>query len=156
MVGAQIAEPAVTAPPPAIVPIEKKLSLAEITLRDYPTDKSASTLPLKIQREISLLALKEPLWVYDFQKIRDLADGCKETGWDGMFLVFFGKPDSERSRTERRVYLGSIVKYCAVREYIYDQRVLNPITDKKEQLTLRFVDGYFSAAEAESGNEVSR
>lgn len=139
-------------------PVPKPLSNAEFVLKDYPTDKSASSGAARAQRAIALLAMKDPLWVTDFQNVSDLSNDVESCIISPLFLRIFGKPDSERVYEVN----GKVVSFLQTRrdyrlnEYTYFNRALNPTTQKRESLTIQFVDSVFSAAIASSGNKLER
>lgn len=142
--------------PPKDTP-PKVRSNAEFILSDHPDNPNASILS-KTQREIALLSLKEPLWVYDFRKLAELSRADQPAALKVLFLHIFGKPDTERvySVNAKVVSFLDVRRDYSVTAYTYSNRLLNPTTDKREDLIVEFVDGLFSRAAGTSGHECLR
>ena len=114
----------------------------------------------KTVREIARLAKKENLWVSDFEDLAKMSNESTVVPSAILFLKIFGKPDAEYLHTENYQTLTMQVLRTsvpvAVTDYTYYGRILNPTTEKREDLTVSFALTMFCRAKSTSGHVVER
>ena len=155
--------------PPTIPAIEQEVIIAPEPeppkpkstaeqLRDGMYSDSPLSSSFEMDRILSDLALKEELQITDFQDFANLSvtdpKNPKNKILSPFFLVIFGKPDSEYKFTGRRNNLPGVLpdELVIVTDYTYINRVMNPTTERLEDITVRFINGSFSEVTTPSGS----
>lgn len=127
-----------------------------------------------ITKEYQKLSADQSLWVSDFRPLEKLmridevfpgsymfAAEPEFLSFDPHFISNFGKPDRERTYDIKTTTLDHRLRTVPgldvrVRELTYENRLLNPTTEKKEDLTVEFYNGFYRRAVASPSGNSSR
>lgn len=144
----------------------KRKKVAEDKLKNERNDA--------ITKEYQKLSANQSLWVSDFRPLEKLmridevfpgsymfAAEPEFLSFDPHFISNFGKPDKERTYDIKTTTLDHRFRKVPgldvrVRELTYENRLLNPTTEKKEDLTIEFYNGFYRRAVANPSGNSSR
>jgi hypothetical protein len=127
-----------------------------------------------ITKEYQKLSADQSLWVSDFRPLERLmrvdevfvgsymfVAKPEFLSFDINFISKFGKPDRESTYNLKTTTLDHRLRDVPgvdvrVRELTYESRLLNPTTEKKEDLTIEFYNGFYRRAVASPSGNSSR
>ena len=158
----------------AVLEANKK---AEEERKKQATERSVAERNDAINKEYQKLSGIQILWVSNFRQLEKLlridevfpgshmfAGTPEFLSFDIHFIASFGKPDRERNydikTTTYENGLRGLRKVpgpdCRVRELTYSNRLLNPTTEGKEDLTVEFYNGFYHRVVASPSGNSSR
>lgn len=114
-------------------------------------------LPEDPQRLLSVLKEKDPLWIEDFNRLAEIGlekrlGNTHETVSSILVEVCFGKPHEQKVLRGMHPNLIGYSEAYEIQEWIYPDRLTNPLTGKRETLVVKFHNHAFDHARALESN----